>query len=354
MEPDLEQLQRQVQELEKQNRLLQKQLARSESNRVKLENSYEIQSKLVSHTIQGLEQSQAEAEARSQELQATLENLKLMQSKLVESEKMSALGVVVAGVAHEINNPISFITGNIGYARDYVENLIEVLNLYQLIYPDPDPKITALMEDLEIPFVIQDVFQLLNSMQLGSDRISKIVLGLRTFSRLDEAEYKAADVHDGLDSTLMILQHRLRANGKYPAINVSKDYGLLPKIQCFAGQINQVFMNIFTNAIDAIQERYSLPIPTDNEPDPGRINVSTSIVNSRWVKIVIADNGLGMTEAVRQKIFNPFYTTKPVGKGTGIGMSISYQIIVEKHGGQLDCVSKIGEGTEFIIQIPLN
>lgn len=354
MDQDLEQLQQYIKALEKQNRLLQKKLTRSESNRVTLEDSYEIQSRLVNRTIQGLEKSQAEAEARSQELQIAFQNLQMIQSQLIESEKMSALGVMVAGIAHEINNPMSFITGNISHAKGYVENLIEVLDLYQLLYPDPEPNVTALIEELDIPFVAQDVFQLLKSMQVGSDRISQIVSGLRTFSRLDEAEYKAADLHEGLDSTLMILQHRLRANGDHPAINVIKHYDQLPKIQCFAGQINQVFMNILANAIDAVQDCYNQRTPIENEDSQGCITITTSTINTHWVEIVIADNGLGMPENVRHKIFNPFYTTKAVGKGTGIGLSISYQIIVEKHGGQLDCVSKMGQGTEFIIQIPLD
>ncbi|AFZ56671.1 sensor histidine kinase [Anabaena cylindrica FACHB-243] len=348
-----EQLQQRLKDLEKHNRLLQKKLDRSECNRVELENSYEIQSKLVNRVIQGLEQSRAEAETRNQELQEAFNNLQMIQTKLVESEKMSALGVLVAGIAHEINNPINFIHANIDYAYTYVQNLIDLLYLYQQIYPEPNDQIQALMQELDINFVVIDLFQLLNSMKTGSDRITNIVLGLRTFSRLDEAEYKQTNLHDGLDSTLMLLQHRLKAKSNCPPITVIKHYGNLPQIPCFAGQLNQVFMNILANAIDAIEERYSQQTPDENQNHPGCITISTSIVDSQWAKIAIADNGLGMPEQVRQKIFNPFFTTKPVGKGTGMGMAISYQIIIEKHRGRLDCLSKMAEGTEFVIQILL-
>jgi two-component system NtrC family sensor kinase len=349
----LEQLQQRVKELEKHNRLLQKKLERSESNRVELENSYEIQSKLVNQVIQGLEKSRAEADTRSQELQEAFNKLQMIQATLIESEKMSALGVLVAGIAHEINNPINFIHGNIDCAFTYVQDLIDLLNLYQDIYPEPDDQIIYLLNELDIEFVVADLFKLLNSMKNGSDRIRNIVLGLRTFSRLDEAEYKETNLLDGLDSTLMLLEHRLKAKGDFPDITVIKHYSHLPPILCFAGQLNQVFMNILANAIDAIEELYAKQTPDENQHKAGCITISTYIVDSQWVKIAIADNGLGMSEQVRQKIFNPFFTTKPVGKGTGMGMAISYQIIIEKHEGRLDCFSKMGEGTEFVIQIPL-
>ncbi|MCF4969923.1 sensor histidine kinase [Nostoc sp. CMAA1605] len=349
-----EQLQQRVKDLEKQNRLLQKKLERSESNRQQLEDSHEIQSKLLNRIIQGLEQSRAEAEARSHELQEAFNNLQMMQATLIEYEKMSALGVLVAGIAHEINNPVNFIHGNIYYACAYVQNLVDMLSLYQKTYPEPDEQIQAKLEELEIEFVVNDLLRLLISIRNGSDRISDIVLGLRTFSRLDEAEYKKANLHDGLDSTLMLLQHRLKAHGDFPGITVIKHYGKLPSIPCFAGQLNQVFMNILVNAIDAIEERYIRQISDKNQYNPGWIKIDTSIVDTKWVRIAIADNGLGMSEQTRQKIFNPFFTTKPVGKGTGLGMAISYQIIIEKHGGKLDCFTQVAQGTEFVIHIPLS
>lgn len=350
----LEQLQQRNQDLEKQNRILQKKLRRSEANRLELESSYEIQNKLVNQTIQGLEKSRLEADQQRQELQEAFNNLQIMQTKLVESEKMSALGVLVAGIAHEINNPINFIHANIDYANAYIQDLVTLLNLYQEIYPEPDPRIMALKEEKDLKFVIKDICQIMSSMRVGSDRIRDIVIGLRTFSRLDEAECKPVDLHDGLESSLMILQHRLKARDNRFAISVIKEYDALPPIFCFAGQLNQVFLNILTNAIDAIEEQEAqLPLP-ESQNYSGRITVRTSHEGSQWVKISIADNGIGMKKDLQQKIFDPFFTTKPVGKGTGLGMSISYKIIVEKHGGKMDFFSTPGEGTEFVIQIPLN
>ncbi len=349
-----EQLQQRIKELEKRNRLLQKKLARSEFNRVELENSYEAQSKLVSQVIQGLEKSKLEAETRSQELQAAFNNLQMMQTKLVQSEKMSALGLLVAGIAHEINNPVGFIHGNIEHARHYAQELIDLLSLYQEVYPEPDNRITRLSDELELDFIVEDLFKVFHSMQVGSERIHQIVSGLRTFSRLDEADYKKANLHDGLDSTLMLLQHRLKAYGHRPGINVVKHYGAIPKIACFSGQLNQVFMNILGNAIDAIEDRYTEQMhPQDAPIAAGQIEIYTAMIKSQWVKMSISDNGLGMSDEVRHKIFNPFFTTKSIGRGTGMGLSISYQIIVENHGGTLECHSRTGEGTEFIITIPV-
>lgn len=346
------QLQKRIKELEKQNRVLQKKLKRSEANRTELENSYEIQNKLVNQTIQGLEKSRSEAEKRGQELQDAFNNLQIMQTKLVEAEKMSALGVLVAGIAHEINNPITFISANVDYARTYIQDVLALVDLYQDIYPDPDPRITALMTEKDLEFVAQDILRVVKSMRVGSDRICDIVTGLRTFSRLDEADCKDADLHDGLESSLMILQHRLKANEHRSKIDIIRDYGALPLISCFAGQLNQVFLNILTNAIDAI-EAQSSRCQAEQKEYAGCITINTSLVESQWVKIVISDNGEGMQRDIQAKIFDPFFTTKPVGRGTGLGMSVSYKIVVENHGGRLTCSSLPGIGSTFVMLIPL-
>lgn len=346
-------LQQRVKELEQYNHLLQERLEHSEASRLELANSYEKQSRLMTQAIQDLEKAQIEAEIRNQDLQESLHSLQLMQTKLVASEKMSALGVLVAGIAHELNNPINFIYGNVSHAYSYVQSLIELLQLYQEIYPDPPDRIRQLSQKLDIEFIANDLFKLLNSMQLGSDRIRKLVVGLRTFSRLDEAEYKRADLHEGLDSTLMLLQHRLKGRSRHSGIQVVKHYRPLPKILCFPGLLNQVFMNILVNAIDAIEERQALQASNEDQEKIGSIEISTSVLDAGWIRISITDNGLGMSESAQRQVFNPFFTTKPPGKGTGIGMSISHQIIVERHGGRLDCFSEPGSGTTFVVHIPI-
>jgi signal transduction histidine kinase len=286
----------------------------------------------------------------------------------VQSEKMSSLGQLVAGVAHEINNPVTFIYANLGYAGEYTQDILRLLKLYQQQYPTPTAKIRSEIDAVDLDFLIEDLPKLLNSMKVGAERICEIVRSLRTFSRLSEAEIKAVDIHEGLDSTLVILQHRLKPQPKRPEIQVIKEYGNVPKVECYAGQLNQVFMNLITNAIDAMEEQYwtqnasgddliSPNVPTaaieEIEVNPSTIRLSTEVINSDTVVIRITDNGPGMTPQVKQRLFDPFFTTKPVGVGTGLGLSISYQIIVEKHGGQLHCFSEIGKGTEFVIQIPL-
>lgn len=348
------QLQKRIKDLEKQNRILQKKLKRSEANRTDLETSYEIQNKLVNQTIQGLEKSRLEADQRRQKLQEAFQNLQIMQTKLVESEKMSALGVLVAGIAHEINNPITFIATNIDYAQTYVQDLVSLLNLYQDIYPEPDSRIVQLMKEKDLRFAVKDILPVLKSMQVGSDRICNIVSGLRTFSRIDEADCKKADLHEGLESSVMILQHRLKANEHRSEIDIIRDYKPLPLVACFAGKLNQVFLNILANAIDAIEEQ-ATQLPCSKQQDySGRITIHTSMLDSQWVKISIADNGVGIKEYAQEKIFDPFFTTKPVGHGTGLGLSISYKIIVENHGGQLICSSNPGNGSTFVIHIPLH
>jgi signal transduction histidine kinase len=243
-----------------------------------------------------------------------------------------------------------------------------LIQLYQEQYPNPTPEISSQIEAIELEFLIEDLPKLLGSMKVGAERICEIISALRNFSRHAEAEIKAVDLHEGLDSTLMILQNRLKAQGKHPEIQVIKEYGNLPKVECYVGQLNQVFMNLLSNAIDALEElnvemlKVEGSQPSSNfqpatlsslQPSTPCIRISTEVLNNDEVAIRIADNGLGMTEQVKGRIFDPFYTTKAVGAGTGLGLSISYQIVVEKHGGQLRCESLMGQGTEFVIQIPL-
>ncbi|HAX76616.1 MAG TPA: hybrid sensor histidine kinase/response regulator [Cyanobacteria bacterium UBA11372] len=290
----------------------------------------------------------AERKQIENQLQQTLKDLKKAQTQLIQNEKMSSLGQLVAGVAHEINNPINFIYGNISHADEYIQDLLRLLERYQQYYPNPVAQLQAELEAIDIDFLLEDLPKILNSMKLGTDRIRQIVRSLRIFSRTDEAEIKSVDIHEGIDSTLMILGHRLKAFSSRPSIEVVKEYGKLPLVECYPGQLNQVFMNILSNGIDALEE--AIDMQKISTPS---IAIRTEVVDGKTIGIRITDNGMGMPEDVRQKIFDPFFTTKPVGKGTGMGLSISYQIITEKHGGTLSCTSKPGQGTEFAIAIPL-
>ncbi len=312
-------------------------------------------------------------EERTAELTRALHELQEAQLQLVQSEKMSTLGQLVASVAHEINNPVNFVSGNINHAQQYIAHLIEHLELYQEYCRETAPKIEEHAQDIDLEYLVKDLPKIISSMKVGVDRIRSLSVSLRNFYRADSSHKLAVNIHEGIDSTLLILGHRLKANADRPAIEVIAEYGNLPLVKCYPGQLNQVFMNLIANAIDALEEgewarakgnRQSgtgkndstndeLPIPNDPLPIP-TIRIRTEAIEGDWVAVRIADNGCGMTPEVKQRLFEPLFTTKPVGKGTGLGLSISRQIVEEKHGGRLTCISQKGQGSEFAIELPIH
>ncbi|GAB4470882.1 MAG: hypothetical protein OHK0037_29910 [Elainellaceae cyanobacterium] len=310
----------------------------------------------LEHANAELERINSELESRVEErtaaLKQTLQELERAQAQVVQNEKMSSLGQLVAGVAHEINNPVNFIHGNLSPLKESVSDLLELIQLYQRHYPAPPREIQETSDAIDLEFLQQDLPNLLASLRVGTDRIRQIVLSLRNFARMDEAEFKAVDLHEGIDSTLLILEHRLKAKGTRPAIQVIKQYADLPEVECYPGSLNQVLMNILANAIDALEARDADRTKEAIQQDPSKIEISTALVDAEWIEIAIADNGGGIPQEVQRQIFDPFFTTKPVGKGTGMGLSISYQIIAEKHRGTLECFSTPGEGSRFVIRIP--
>lgn len=284
-------------------------------------------------------------EERTAKLAQTLEDLSKTQSQLVQTEKMSSLGQMVAGIAHEINNPVNFIHGNLKHIGSYINDLIEFIDLYEKHYPNPKPELQLHAEELEIDFIKEDLEKTVSSMKTGTERIRKIVLSLRNFARLDESEYKFVDIHEGLESTLMLLQHRFKALPERPEIEIIRAFDNLPLIECYAGQLNQVFMNIVVNAIDALDTGF-----VGNTAPQIKLRTET---RSDCVVISIADNGPGVSSEIKNRIFDPFFTTKEVGKGTGMGMAISYQLVTEKHNGKIECLSDESNGTEFVIELPI-
>jgi PAS domain S-box-containing protein len=291
--------------------------------------------------------SEAKFRQQAQQLEETLKQLGATQAQLVQTEKMSSLGQLVAGVAHEINNPVNFIYGNLKYADSYIKDLLNLVLLYQEFYPEPVAAIANRIEEIDLEFLSHDLPKLLTSMRIGAERIQEIVASLRNFSRMDEAELKPVNIHDGINSTILILQSKLKLKGTRP-IEVVKKYGDLPNILCHAGQLNQVFMNLITNAIDAIEEQIQLT----GKPEKPLITITTDYDANETVHIRIQDNGCGVPEPMQHLLFNPFFTTKAVGKGTGLGLSISYQIITQKHRGKIYCESAVNQGTTFIIELP--
>jgi len=288
------------------------------------------------------------------ESQENQQKLQQAQTQLIQSEKMSTLGELVAGVAHEINNPVGFLTGNITIAEDYFTEIVELLNLYEEKFPDPGAEIIHKMQEIDLDAMKEDIPELISSMREGTDRILSLSTSLRTFSRSDISAKSSFNIHDGIDSTLRILKHRLKANEFRPDIHIIKVYGDLPTVECYPGQLNQVFMNIFANGIDALDQSSMGQSYEEILENPKTITIRTEVKPENGTVIIgIRDNGSGIPENVKEHIFEYLFTTKPVGKGTGLGLSISYQIIVEKHSGQISCVSELGEGTEFIIEIPI-
>ncbi|MBD2559179.1 MULTISPECIES: sensor histidine kinase [Nostoc] len=341
--------QQEIKELKKANRILQKQLERSESDRIKLEDVNNKKECLLRKVIDELKEYQNKLEDRSHELEMMLLNLQIMQNK------MSTLGSLVADVAHEINNPVGFIAGNLTPAKEYIQNLLHLIDLYQQTYPKASQEIQETIQVIDLEYVREDLPKLISSMREGTDRISNISNSLRTFSRADTEQKVIFDIHEGMNNTLLILKHRLKANKIRPAIQIVKDYGDFPLVKCFPGQLNQVFMNLLANAIDALEESNSGLSFNEIKENPNQIIIHTDLIEDiNHVLIRVKDNGVGISPDVQLKMFDNLFTTKPVGKGTGLGLSIAYQIIVQKHKGTLEVNSVLGAGSEFIITIPIS
>lgn len=309
-----------------------------------------ISAQLLERSIRyAIERKKAETHV----IRALEQERELQQLKLIHSDKLASLGQLVASVAHEISNPVHFIFANLTHIDRCTQDLLDLIALYQQGYSHNAPKIQDKIEEIDLDFLKEDLPKMLDSMQMGAERLGELVLTLRNFSRLDAAEMKPFNIHEGIDSTLLILHDRLKASSGCAAIQVIKDYGNLPLVECYAGQLNQVFMNLLSNAIDALHQQNSASSKNGSENFRPTITIRTRTLESNRVGISIKDNGPGMSESIQTKIFDPFFTTKEVDEGTGLGLSISYQIVVEKHGGQFHCISAPGQGSEFLLKIPI-
>jgi signal transduction histidine kinase len=311
------------------------------SSKLPIPAGYEVGqlAKAFNFTIEQVEKRDRELNSQLHQLQQALHDLKTTQTQLIQAEKMSSLGMMMAGIAHEINNPVNFIYGNLCHADRYTKDLLKLIETYQQEYPNTSDRIQDCIEEIELEFLAEDLEKLLSSMKMGTERIQQIVLSMRNFSRLDEADMKPVDIHEGINSTLLILNSKLKNS-----ITLIKSYGKLPLVECYPSQLNQVFMNIIANAADALLGN---PILRDKQ-----IKIATEVVGKTHVVVKIKDNGTGIDPGVVKRLFDPFFTTKPVGKGTGLGLSISYQII-EKHRGKIEIKSALGEGAEFAIYLPV-
>lgn len=312
---------------------------------IKLPDPVELIARIRYHSkaynnLKALTNTTINAQLQAQKLEQTLRQLQTTQVQLIQTEKMSGLGRMVAGLAHEINNPINFINGNFQHLNNYLESLVDLISLYQEEYPEHTAALQAKITDINLEFVVEDIPKLLASMKLGTERISEIVTSLRNFSRLDQAGKKLVNIHEGIESTLLLLKHRIRQE-----IQIIKEYGDLPLIECYPAELNQVFMNILGNAIDAVLEHHDCQVK--------EIAINTEILDGRIAVITITDNGIGISPDIQNKIFDPFFTTKPVNKGVGLGLSISYQIIKE-HQGNIKVKSELNRGTVFVIEIPVS
>lgn len=309
--------------------------------------------KELNRELQRRTQVELELQRNNEQLKKALSNLKQAQIKLIQTEKMSGLGQLVAGVAHEINNPTNFIAGNLSYLNNYIKNIIDLIELYQAEFPQSSHKIDNYIEEIDLNYLLEDIIKIIGSMKVGSQRISNIVRSLRTFSRLDEAELKQVNIQEGIESALSLTQYRFKKEGKNEEIKLIKKYDDLPLVECYSSQINQVFFNLLNNAVDSLLDVGKERSLKESVCTARCIWIQTERETPNSVKISIRDNGIGISETVLPQIFNPFFTTKPVGQGTGLGLAISYQIVTQLHQGSLSCNSIEGKGTEFIVEIPI-